>query len=81
MRLTDNHLTMLWEMAEIHFQCFEKFYMEYSITYQEVLEMNHRKMLDIAIGFKVSEEENLTFIFESIIRDYKKMLARDIPKD
>jgi len=40
--LTDKQLEILFEMAEIHFQCFEKFYKEYEITYSEVLELNHK---------------------------------------
>jgi hypothetical protein len=80
MDLTDKHLDMLWEMAEIHFQCFEKFYKEYDISYKSVLELNHQKMVDIASGCPDCDEEMLSFIFESIIKDYKDMLARKLPR-
>jgi len=77
--LTDMHLDMLFEMADIHFQCFEKFYKEYEISYPEVLELNHKKMLDIVIGCPDFDEETLDFIFESILKDYRMMLNRENP--
>ena len=80
MDLTDRHLEMLWQMAEIHYECFDKFYKEYDITYKDVLELNHKKMIDIAEGCPACDEEELDFIFGSIIKDYKKMLERKDPR-
>jgi hypothetical protein len=77
--LTDKQLDMLFEMAEIHFQCFEKFYKEYEITYSEVLELNHKKLLDIVEGCVGFDEETLDFIFESILKDYKMMFNKENP--
>ncbi len=77
--LTDKQLEILFEMAEIHFQCFEKFYKEYEITYSEVLELNHKKILDIIEGCVDFDEETLDFIFESILKDYKMMLNKENP--
>jgi hypothetical protein len=81
MDLTDEHLTMLWEMSEIHFLCFQKFYKEYDIEFENVLEINHQKMMDIADGCPDCTEDMLTIIFESMIKDYKKMLQRKDPRD
>lgn len=77
--LSDEHLEMLWEMADIHFQCFEKFYKEYGISYESVLELNHKKMIDIANNCIDCDPDILGFIFESIINDYKMMLNRENP--
>jgi len=77
--LSDEHLEMLWEMAEIHFQCFEKFYKEYGINYESVLELNHKKMLDIADSYSDCDPEMLGVIFQSIIKDYKMMLNKENP--
>ena len=77
--LNDEHLEMLWEMADIHFQCFEKFYKEYGISYENVLELNHKKMIDIVDNCVDCDPDIVTFIFESIINDYKMMLNRENP--
>ncbi len=77
--LNDEHMEMLWEMTEIHFQCFEKFYKEYGISYENVLELNHKKMLGIAENCVDCDPDILCFIFESIIKDYKMMLDREDP--
>ena len=81
MDLTDRHLDLLWKMAEVHYQCFEKFYKEYAITYQNVLELNHQKMIDIARGCPDCDEEMLTFIFDAMLKDYRKMLHRKDPRE
>ena len=44
--LTDEQIDILCEMTEIHFQCFEKYYKEYNVTYGSVLELNHKKMIE-----------------------------------
>lgn len=76
-RLTDKHLDMLWEMADLHFKCFEEFYPEYGLTYQSILELNHQKMISIINSCDTATEEMLDFIFMAIIDDYKRMLNRD----
>jgi len=80
MELTDEHLAMLWEMSEIHYECFNRFYKEYDITFQDVLELNHRKMLDIAEGCPDCEADLLSLIFDAMTDDYKKMLDRQDPR-
>jgi hypothetical protein len=77
--LNNEHLEMLCEMTEVHFQCFEKFYKEYGISYASVLELNHKKMLDISDNCIDCDPDILCFIFESIIKDYKMMLNRENP--
>ena len=77
--LSDEHLEMLWEMCDIHYQCFEKFYKEYEITYENVIEINHKKMLVIVDACVDCDPDILGFIFESMIKDYKMMLNREDP--
>ena len=66
-------------MADVHFQCFEKFYKEYQISYSEVLELNHKKMIAIENNCIDCDPDILGFIFESILNEYKMMLNRENP--
>ena len=79
--LNEKHIDMLLEIAEIHFNCFEKHYPEYNITYENVLELNHQKMMDILDGCLDCEDDILDFIFESMIDDYKRILINERPND
>lgn len=70
--LTDNQLDKLYEMSEIHFKWFQIYSPE--TKYEEVLQLNHIKMMSIMSGCSDCSEDMIDFIFDSIIRDYKEML-------
>jgi len=70
--LTDNQLDKLYEMSEIHFKWFQIYSPE--TKYEEVLQLNHTKMMSIMDGCADCSEDMMDFIFDSIIRDYKEML-------
>ena len=72
--LTDKQLDMLCEMSEIHLKWFQLYAPEAEMKYEEVLELNHIKMMSIIEGCNDTSEEMIDIIFESIIRDYKQML-------
>lgn len=71
---TNKQIEMLYEMSEIHFQWFQKYTPETGISFEEVLKLNHQKMMDIADSCFDCSEDMIDFIFEAIIRDYKEML-------
>jgi len=70
--LTDSQIDKLYEMSEIHFKWFQIYCPD--IKYEEVLELNHIKMVSIMDGCFDCSEDMLDFIFDAIIRDYKEML-------
>ena len=70
--LTDNQLDKLYEMSEIHFKWFQIYCTD--TKYEEVLQLNHIKMMSIMDGCSDCSEDMLDFIFDAIIRDYKEML-------
>lgn len=70
--LTDNQLDKLYEMSEIHFKWFQIYCPD--TKYEEVLQLNHIKMMSIMSGCSDCSEDMLDFIFDAIIRDYKEML-------
>jgi hypothetical protein len=71
-RLTDSQIDKLYEMSEIHFKWFQIYCPD--TKYEEVLELNHIKMVSIMDGCSDCSEDMLDFIFDAIIRDYKDML-------
>ena len=71
MFLTPKHIEMLYEMCDIHYECFKKYYNEYNVQYKDVLELNHKKMLGV---IKNCDPKKATDIFLGMIEDYKKML-------
>ena len=71
-RLTDNQIGRLYEMSEIHFKWFQIYCPD--TKYEEVLELNHIKMVSIIDGCSDCSEDMLDFIFDAIIKDYKEML-------
>jgi hypothetical protein len=75
MFLKPKHIDMLYEMCDIHYECFKKYYSEYQIEYKDVLELNHKKMLGIIKNF---DDKKSTSIFLGMIEDYKKMLNKKI---
>lgn len=62
---------MLYEMADIHYACFKRYYSEYGIEYKDVLELNHKKMIGVVKNFDAKKS---TEIFEEMLNDYKDML-------
>jgi len=70
--LTDNQLEKLYAMSEIHYKWFQIYSPE--TKYEDVLKLNHIKMLSIMEGCSDCSEDMLDFIFDAIIRDYKEML-------
>lgn len=70
--LTNSQIDKLYEMSEIHFKWFQIYCPD--TKYEEVLELNHIKMLSIISGCSDCSEDMLDFIFDAIIRDYKEML-------
>lgn len=73
--LTDEQIDILCEMTEIHFQCFEKYYKEYNVTYGSVLELNHKKMIEI---IEVCyDDRSLKIIFDNVIKEYTEMLNQN----
>jgi hypothetical protein len=73
--LTDEQIDILCEMAEIHFQCFEKYYKEYNVTYENVLELNHKKMIEV---LEIHSEVSSRIIFDNMIKEYTDMLRNKI---
>lgn len=73
--LTDRQIELLYEMSETHFNWFEK-YSPNTVTFEDVLEMNHMKVISIIDGCEDCSEEMIDFILESIIRDYQEMIDR-----
>jgi hypothetical protein len=71
-KLTDSQIDKLYEMSEIHFKWFQIYCPD--TKYEEVLELNHIKMVSIMDGCSDCSEDMLDFIFDAIIRDYKEML-------
>jgi hypothetical protein len=72
--LTDEQIDILYKMTEVHFECFEKYYKEYNIKYESVLELNHKKMIEI---LEVCyDERSLKIIFNGMLKEYKDMLNR-----
>jgi hypothetical protein len=81
MELTNKQIEMVWEMSEIHFQWFYKYFTDSKITFDEVLRMNHQKMMDIVSACDDCSEDMIDFIFESVIKDYKEMLEGFLTDD
>lgn len=72
--MTDKQIELLYEMAEIHYQWFQKYAPESETTYEDVLELNHLKMMSIIEGCFDCSEDMIDIIMESILKDYRDML-------
>jgi len=70
--LTDSQLDKLYEMTEIHFKWFQLYAPD--TKYEEVLELNHIKIMSIVDGCYDCSEDMIDFIFDSMIKDYREML-------
>ena len=77
MELSEQQLEKLLELVEIHYQCFIKYYPEYNITYENVLELNHKKILDITDELVQGEEEVVDFVIDKLIKEYRNILKRE----
>lgn len=75
--ISDEQLIKLDELVEIHYQCFIKHYPEYKVTYENVLELNHKKILDIADDLVVGEEKVIDFVIDQLLKDYNKILKKE----
>ena len=75
--MSDGHLEKLVELVEIHYQCFEKHYPEYQITYRNVLELNHKKILDIIRDLEEGEEDIIDFVIDQLLKEYRDILKRE----
>ena len=80
---TNKQIEMLYEMSEVHLQWFQKYTPETGISFEEVLKLNHQKMMNITDACFDLPEDMIDFIFEAVIRDYKEMLDgyQDIEDD
>lgn len=75
--ISDEQLDKFLELVEIHYQCFAKHYPEYNITYENVLELNHKKILEITDELVQGEEEVVDFVIDKLIKEYKQILKRE----
>lgn len=73
MDLTDNQLEILYKMTEVHFKWFE-IYSDNPPKYEDVLKLNHQKMIDISDSCEDCNEEMLDSLFNTILEGYVKML-------
>ena len=80
---TNKQIEMLYEMSEVHLQWFQKYTPETGISFEEVIKLNHQKMMYIVDACFDLPEDMIDFIFEAVIRDYKEMLDgyQDIEDD
>jgi hypothetical protein len=69
---TEKQIELLYEMTDLHFQWFSKYNQE--VKYEEVLKLNHEKMISILESCQDYSEDMIDFIFQSIIRDYRLMI-------
>jgi hypothetical protein len=80
-QMDDYELELLLEVVEVHYQCFQKHYPEYNVTYENVLELNHKKILGLAEDLEESDFDDgiITFILNGLLSDYTKILRRENP--
>ena len=76
--LTDKQIEKLCKMSDIHFKWFSIYSPESETKYEEVLELNHNKVLDIIEGCYDCNEDVIDFILDSIIKDYTELLNQVI---
>ena len=74
MEFTDKQIEMLYMMSDLQFQWFNEYTPESEVKYQDIIKMNHQKMIDICSQFPNPTEENIDFLFETVINDYRVML-------
>lgn len=77
MELSDKQLDKLLELVDVHYMCFEKHYPEYKITYQNVLELNHKKLLDISQDLEDDEDDIIDYVLDQLLKEYRLILKRE----
>ena len=75
--MSDEQIENFLELVEIHYECFQKHYPEYNVTYENVLELNHKKILDIIEELIEGDEEFIDFMLEMLMFEYKQILNRE----
>lgn len=75
--MNDGQMDKLLELVEVHYGCFSKHYPEYSITYENVLELNHKKILDIIEDLEEGEEDVIDFVLDQLLKEYRIILKRE----
>ena len=76
-QMSDEQIENFLELVEIHYECFQKHYPEYNVTYENVLELNHKKILDIIEELIEGDEEFIDFMLELLMFEYKQILNRE----
>lgn len=76
-RMDDDQLEKFLELVEVHFECFCKHYLAYNITYENVLELNHKKILEVGEELIEGEEEVIDFVIDQLIKEYRNILKRE----
>lgn len=76
-QMSDEQIENFLELVEIHYECFQKHYPEYNVTYENVLELNHKKILDIIEDLIEGDEEFIDFMLEMLMFEYKQILNRE----
>jgi len=71
---TDKQIEMLYIMSDLQFQWFSEYLPDNDVKYEDIIKMNHQKMVDICSQFPNSDEEMIDFLFETVMNDYKSML-------
>jgi hypothetical protein len=56
-------------------ELYEKYYKEYNVTYENVLELNHKKMIEV---LEIHSEVSSRIIFDNMIKEYTDMLRNKI---
>ena len=54
--MNDEQIEKFLELVEIHYKCFQKHYPEYNVSYENVLELNHKKILHIIEDLEDDDE-------------------------
>lgn len=77
--MNDEQIENFLELVEIHYECFQKHYPEYNVSYENVLELNHKKILDIIEDLEDLEDndEFIDFMLELLMFEYKQILNRE----
>lgn len=75
--MSDEQIENFLELVEIHYECFQKHYPEYNVTYENVLELNHKKILGIIEDLIEGDDEFIDFMLELLMFEYKQILNRE----
>lgn len=76
-QMSDEQIENFLELVEIHYECFQKHYPEYNVTYENVLELNHKKILGIIEDLIEGDDEFIDFMLELLMFEYKQILNRE----